>query len=74
MVLTPMCKVDYVKLLHENMGRILFDINLNSLVFGSISYNKGNNSKNKQMGFPGATTGKELACQGRIHKRRRFNP
>ena len=57
-----MCKVEHVKLLDEIMDRTLFDIKPNSLVFGSISCSNGNNSKNKQMGFPGGTTGKELAC------------
>ena len=62
-----MCKVEHVKLLDKIMDRTLFDIKPNSLVFG-------NNSKNKQMGFPGGATGKELACRGGRHKRRRFNP
>ena len=67
----PMCKIKYVKLLDENMGRKHIDINHNSIVFGSISYSNGNKSKNEQKGFPGGTTDKELACQG---KRWRFNP
>ena len=74
MDLRPMCKIEYVKLLDENMGRTLFDINHNSIVFGSTSKSKGNKSKNKQMCFPHGTTGKEIAFQYRRHKRRGFNP
>ena len=53
----PICKIKYVKLLDENMGRKHIDINHNSIVFG-----KGNKSRNEQMGFPGGTNDKELAC------------
>ena len=74
MDLRPMCKIEYAKLLDENMGRTLFDINHNSIVFGSTSKSKGNRSKNKQMCFPHGTTGKEIAFQYRRHKRRGFSP
>ena len=74
MDLRTLCKIEYAKLLDENLGRTLFDINHNSIVFGSISESKRNKSKNKQMGFPGGTTCKEIACQCRRHKRRGFNP
>ena len=53
----PISKIKYVKLLDENMGRKHIDINHNSIVFG-----KGNKSRNEQMGFPGGTNDKELAC------------
>ena len=48
MDLRPM-KIEYAKLLDENMGRTLFDINHNSIVFGSTSKSKGNKSKNKRV-------------------------
>ena len=38
---------DTIKLLEENIGRTLSDINHNNIFFGSISENNGNKSKNK---------------------------
>ena len=41
---------DTVKLLKENIGSTVFDINHSSIFFGSISQSNGNKNKNKQMG------------------------
>ena len=41
---------DTIKLLEENIGRTLFDINHSKIFFVSVCQSKGNKSKNKQMG------------------------
>ena len=41
--------LDTIKLLEENVGRTLFDINCSNLFFGFVSYSNGNKSKNKLM-------------------------
>ena len=46
MDLRTLCKIEYVKLLDENLGRILFDINHNGIDFGSISESKRNKRDN----------------------------
>jgi len=39
------------RLLEENIGRTLFDINCSNIIFwGFISYNDGNENNNKQIG------------------------
>ena len=44
-------RLDTIKLLEENTGRTLYDINCSNIFWGgSHSYSKGNKSKNKQMG------------------------
>ena len=40
-----------LKLLEENIGSTLFDIDLSNTLFGYGSSGKGNESKNKQMGL-----------------------
>ena len=46
----PKCTIEYYKLLKENLGRTFFDINCDNIIFGSISYSKGDKNTNKQMG------------------------
>ena len=41
-------RLEIIKFLYENIGRILFDINCSS-IFGSGSESKENKSKNKQV-------------------------
>ena len=43
-------KLATIKLLGENIGRILSDINHSNIFFQSISQKNGNKSKSKQMG------------------------
>ena len=43
-------RLDTIKLLEENIGRTLFDINHSSNFSESVSYSKENKNKNKQMG------------------------
>ena len=43
-------RLDTIKLLEENIGRKLFDINQSNIFFGSISWSNVNKNKNKQMG------------------------
>ena len=43
-------KPETMKLLEENIGRTLFDINHNNIFGGFASYSKGNKCKNKQIG------------------------
>ena len=39
-----------IKLLEENIGKTLFDINHSRILYDLISQSNGNKSKNKQMG------------------------
>ena len=41
---------DTIKLLEENIGRTLYDINHSKICFSPISLRNGNKNKNKQMG------------------------
>ena len=43
-------RLETIKLLEENIGRTLSDINHSKYLFLSISQSNGNKNKNKQMG------------------------
>ena len=45
----PKCKADTIKLLEENLGRTLHDINHRKILFDPPSQRNGNKNKNEQM-------------------------